>query len=471
MKTKRLILNVLFILCIFSSCKVDDNVNVLDDQLVLANAQKQQIIEFINKYSNGSSEVFDLINGLNNGRISNEEFRNRISNTPVLDESMLFFTYLGLSIKGSGGGGSFLDGIDVLDKIADTSFNPEIPLVDVSNVDTDDLFIVAGGIGAPTALKADLDGLLQAISLSIDTLKSRSGDYEMGGILAVESGSVNATIALLLSAELGLPLVDADGAGRSVPKLSNLTYAHESYKIAPTVLTSPPNPDYITSVLFPETADDAEEMIRRTLTDPKYGQMGGLALWAQTGDMLQNSQVVRRTFTEATILGVYAFLAAINDVSFLDLYFKTENTLIASYDGTLEGFEVSTEGGFDVTTLTVNLDNDEGTATIKALNENMMMQVMPTIVFDDVLIGGYGSGLKEKLITAPHLLTYVVEVQPGMYVPLNNGDSDLMKHLIGNKIHIVAAYSDDRLYDIDQTFLDVLSSAFGYHGGVVPGRP
>ena len=266
------------------------------------------------------------------------------SNYLHFDKTDLVFTYLGLSIKGSGGGGGFMDGLEILDKIS------EIDIYDISSVEDDKLYIVAGGIGAPTALKKNLDSLITSIVASANELATLKGK-KLGGVLSVESGPANAMIAMLISKELKLPLINADGAGRSVPSLTNLSYAHENYSINPTVLTSVTETPAIIKVLHPKDASDAEKKIRIEISE--IGNIGGLALWAQTGSELKASSIVKNTYSEAFILGIYTYYGMFYDTEYLKMYFDHYGGYISSYMGILTDFKsIYREEGFDKTTLT-----------------------------------------------------------------------------------------------------------------------
>ena len=363
------------------------------------------------------------------------------SNYLHLNKTDLIFTYLGLSIKGSGGGGGFMDGLEILDKIS------EIDIYDISSVEDDKLYIVAGGIGAPTALKENLDSLIKSIVTSANELATLKGK-KLGGVLSVESGPANAMIAMLISKELKLPLINADGAGRSVPSLTNLSYAHENYSIDPTVLTSVTETPEIIKVLHPKDASDAEKKIRTEIS--KIGQIGGLALWAQTGSELKASSIVKNTYSEAFILGIYTYYAMFYDTEYLKMYFDHYGGYISSYMGILTDIKLTQEEGFDKTKLTV-ITPAEQNITIEALNENLIFKDGNTAI-----------------VTAPNLISYMVEYQPNNFIPLNNGDADLMKLFRGRRIYIINSHANNRLYDYSETFLKDLKDAFNYDGPVEP---
>jgi hypothetical protein len=100
------------------------------------------------------------------------------------DGEMLEIMLLGLSVKGSGGGGGLIDGSDIWFKL---DLEKGIDIYDIGTVQDDRLYMVVGGLGAPSALKENLDGLIEAIEKSMDTLAQLKGK-QIGGVLSVESG-------------------------------------------------------------------------------------------------------------------------------------------------------------------------------------------------------------------------------------------------------------------------------------------
>ncbi|MFV0248564.1 MAG: DUF917 family protein [Tenacibaculum sp.] len=428
----------------FYSCTNNDPEVIQND----SNAVQQKSEAISENKSLLVKENIDKVNALISKFRRESSFKD-LSAVPVkwtLTLSEIYYTYLGLAIKGSGGGGAFEDGLKIISKL-----NGSVEICDISIVDNNKLYIVAGGIGAPSAVNQRLDDLIESIRISINKLSSLKG-IPVGGILSVESGPVNASIAMLLSKRLGIPLINADGAGRSVPKLSNLTYAHENYSIAPTVLTSVIDHNNVI-VLNPNDADNAEVLIRNAISSPGFGQIGGLALWAQTGKELINSKIIRNTYSDAYELGIYVN-AAMENPSLIDNYFINKNQLIFSFDGTLLSFEKNTDSGFDSITLKVGLDSGK-VLTIKALNENLILY-----------------GPKNVLVTAPHLISYLIKTSEleggGYYLPYNNGDEAKMASFVGNKIYVTTAYAERRLYSFDDTFLSILKDAFNYRGPVTP---
>ncbi|MGH1386984.1 DUF917 family protein [Kordia sp.] len=360
--------------------------------------------------------------------------------------------YLGLSIKGSGGGGAYQDGLALVNRVS----NSGIDLYDVSTADNTKLYIVGAGVGSPAAVAQNIDGVLNAIEASVSTLANIK-NKPIGGILSGESGSLNSMIAILLSQRLNVPLINGDGSGRAVPLLSNSSYAHEAFGVAPMVVTAPANPGSQINVSNPTDATDAETKIRNIISQPGYGNIGGVALWSQTGLQLKNSRIIRNTFSDAYQLGLATkSTIATGNTSFLDNYFINNGSFISSYTGTLSNFTETTVHGLDIVTLEVNINDGTGrTLKMQALNEDLFLKISDGTV-----------------ITAPHLMSYVIKDTNGKFVPYNNGDKAKMQSLVGKEIHIVCSYAARRLYDFSNTFLGILNvPPFNYHGGVVPPAP
>lgn len=355
----------------------------------------------------------------------------------------------GLSIKGSGGGGGLIDGLDIWLKL---DLDKGVDIYNMDSVQDDELYMVVGGLGAPSALKQNLDGLINAIQRCMKKLAELKGK-RIGGILSVESGPVNSMLAILLSQRLAVPLIDVDGAGRSVPSLTNLTYAYERYPIAPVVAGSALNPSKDLIVKYPQTAAQAEEELREVAAE--LGGLIGISLWGQTGAELKASNVVRDTFWDAFWLGLYVIIAA-EDPPFLAKFFEATQDYIHDYSGHLTRFHIDSSGGFDK----IYLDFSEQSGrsfTINAVNEDLLME--------------QSAPQPGVAVTAPHIIAYMVQVSPdSAYLPFNNGDVDVLKRVAEARgaIYVLAAQASAQLYGFEQSFLAILAKVYGYSGPVVP---
>ncbi|MBI5548785.1 MAG: DUF917 family protein [Deltaproteobacteria bacterium] len=406
---------------------------------------------------------------------------------------------LGLAFLGSGGGGALKDGMSIANRVT-----KDVTLLPVEQVDDKKIYVVAGGIGAPSALQSHIPEMLTAVGKSAQVLAQKAGG-RLGGILSVETGAVNSVIAAATSSQFGIPLVDADGAGRSVPKLVNLTYAHDpAVSLDLIVLTSMTGTQV---VIRASSLADAERQIRDTIAQPSWGNLAGLALWAQTGATLKQSTVIRSTYSKGYLLGA-AILRGLTDPASAALAaeLKNQGRLIdgSQVSGTLTRFAIVPATGFDKIFLTMTAKNPDCPAvghtplrsspacspkdgscggsrscnpvltyTLSALNETLLMQ-------DD-------SATPAKIdATAPHGINSMVSVPVSLtptsggaalaaqiMLPLTNGDEDLMKRLAQDQtpIGLFTTYSPRRLYDFSDTFFSILKSVFEYGGGVVPPAP
>lgn len=121
----------------------------------------------------------------------------------------------GAAVLGTGGGGDPHVG-RLLAQQALSQHGPveTVPLDDVP----DEAFVLpVGMMGAPTVMVEKLPSGDQ-VGAAVETL----GDYlgrPVTHVACIEAGGVNSTIPLVAAAQLGLPLVDADGMGRAFPEL------------------------------------------------------------------------------------------------------------------------------------------------------------------------------------------------------------------------------------------------------------
>ena len=167
----------------------------------------------------------------------------------------------GLAFKGSGGGGAFYDGL----KIAQSALANGATTASVDCAVDSSIYVVAGGIGQPTAILGKLNQLIQASKIAAERLAAYVG-RPLGGALSVESGSINSLLALAINNSLSKDTLDLDGAGRSVPKLGDLTYAYEpGTSINPVVLVNVNNLSDVV-ILHPASTDQAEQMIGQIIT-------------------------------------------------------------------------------------------------------------------------------------------------------------------------------------------------------------
>src|SRR5262245_24591448 len=96
-----------------------------------------------------------------------------------------------------------------------------IRLLAADEVDDDALIIPVGMMGAPTVMVEKLPAG-DEVTAAFATLEAYLGG-RASGVMTPEAGGLNSTIAFVVAAERGIPLVDADLVGRAFPELQMCT--------------------------------------------------------------------------------------------------------------------------------------------------------------------------------------------------------------------------------------------------------
>ncbi|WP_436477738.1 DUF917 domain-containing protein [Arthrobacter sp. R4] len=122
---------------------------------------------------------------------------------------------IGCAIYGTGGGGQTQSAVLFAGRaIRD---NGPVRLVSFDELDPEGLVMPLGGIGAPTVSEELLHSRGQAQAL-VEALERRTG-RKVVAIMPTEIGGSNGVEPVAWAAELGLPIVDADGIGRAFPEI------------------------------------------------------------------------------------------------------------------------------------------------------------------------------------------------------------------------------------------------------------
>jgi hypothetical protein len=365
-------------------------------------------------------------------------------------KAQLKYILTSFNILGCGGGGSYFDALTILNSMQ----QEYVDVIDIENTEDTKLYVVAGGLGQPSALKSQIPETIASIKIAINTLVKSKG-IPLGGILNVESGPVNGILAVLMAAELGVPVVNADGGGRSVPSLTNLAYAYEKYPISPVIL-QPLNGD--TQTFKATDTADAEGQIGLFMKNNNV-KIAGLALWAQTGAELKESQIPKGSYTYAYAMGIYTnYTMSRANPYYLEQYLKDNNRFISSEEETLLDYTIrNVLNRFDAINLTTN------TKAIRAVNENLLMRSKTEI-----------DTINNALVTAPNLISFLIKGKDqddqDVYFPYNNGDVEAMEASIGKPIYMLYSKAPSRVYydSIQESFLNVLKAQIGYEGTVKP---
>jgi DUF917 family protein len=186
-----------------------------------------------------------------------------------LDAKSIGAVALGAGVLGSGGGGStYLGRLLAQGAIA---HGRTVRIVPIEAVDATTLVVCVAQVGAPTVLTERLGRGTEA-TLAVAALEKHMGE-RAAAVVCEEIGGINSLIPMVVAAERGVPLLDADTMGRAFPSLFQNTLAIYGAEPLPTALCD----DEGNMVVFQSADWRATERLGRATTIA----MGGLAYTAQ----------------------------------------------------------------------------------------------------------------------------------------------------------------------------------------------
>lgn len=199
----------------------------------------------------------------------------------------------GATLLGTGGGGDpYIGRMLVEQELGDAA----ITILDPDEIE-DDLFVIpTAQMGAPTVMVEKLPAGTEP-TLSLRILEEHLG-RRADATMPIECGGINSMIPLIVAAETGLPVVDADGMGRAFPELSMETFAVYGTHGSPLALAGEGGERVII-----DTGDDDHRMewLARAVTI-RLGGVGHIAEYAMTGAEVRRT-AVPRTLSMALALG------------------------------------------------------------------------------------------------------------------------------------------------------------------------
>lgn len=216
----------------------------------------------------------------------------------------------GAAVLASGGGGSYRDAVAILDELAAEG---KQWTVDVRAYDGCTAGCVLAMMGSPDAATSlSLGELRRSCINTLDALAPAAG--RPGCLIPVETGPINSIMPLIAAADMGLWVVDGDGAGRAVPELPQTTYGGSArLAAAPCALGNDADAraEVETAVIGAPTAARVEALAGGIVA--AFGSFAGIALWpsnAGNGFALSGSYIPG-TLGQACALGRFLTMAAI----------------------------------------------------------------------------------------------------------------------------------------------------------------
>lgn len=199
----------------------------------------------------------------------------------------------GATLLGTGGGGDPYIGKMLVEQVL---AGRSITILDPDEI-SDDLFVIpTAQMGAPTVMVEKIPAGTEP-SLSLRILEEHL-ERRADATMPIECGGINSMIPLIVAAETGLPVVDADGMGRAFPELSMETFAVYGVHGSPLALAG----ERGERVIIDTGGDDRQmEWLARAVTI-RLGGVGHIAEYAMTGEQVKRT-AVPRTISMALSLG------------------------------------------------------------------------------------------------------------------------------------------------------------------------
>ena len=204
----------------------------------------------------------------------------------------------GATLLGTGGGGDPYIGQMLVARVLSESGLGErgITILDPDDLADDTFVIPTAQMGAPTVMIEKIPAGTEP-TLALRTLEAHLG-RSADATMPIECGGINSMIPLIVAAETGLPVVDADGMGRAFPELSMETFAVYGVHGSPLALAGERGETVII-----DTGDDDRQMewLARGTTI-RLGGVGHIAEYAMSGADVKRT-AVPRTLSMALALG------------------------------------------------------------------------------------------------------------------------------------------------------------------------
>jgi DUF917 family protein/N-methylhydantoinase A/oxoprolinase/acetone carboxylase beta subunit len=157
----------------------------------------------------------------------------------VLDEEAIANITVGCGVLGCGGGGNaMLSEMRALDAVRRAQRQLRVATVEqwLSGALGDGVMVMCAFIGAPLVLTERLGSGTELLA----AVRAIAGERRVCGVVSAEIGGMNGIEPIMVAAQLGVPVLDADSMGRAFPQLGHaLSFMRAtSAELTPTVMAS-----------------------------------------------------------------------------------------------------------------------------------------------------------------------------------------------------------------------------------------
>ncbi|AGK61234.1 hypothetical protein Asulf_01238 [Archaeoglobus sulfaticallidus PM70-1] len=201
----------------------------------------------------------------------------------------------GCTVLGTGGGGDPKEGWEMIEK--ELKSGKKFMLAGLDEVPDDGIVAMPYFVGSVSGKKVESVYEEGEGARSYRLLEEYMGK-EFWGVISTELGGANTAVALVTAAKLGLPIVDGDPAGRSVPELQHTTYYILGIGMTPFSVVTPLGDEIVIS----KVKDDfqAEKIVRGIVAS--IGTDVGVTSHPIPGKLLRDS-VIKGAISYALKIG------------------------------------------------------------------------------------------------------------------------------------------------------------------------
>jgi DUF917 family protein len=248
----------------------------------------------------------------------------------VLNRQDLLDLVDGAAIFSAGGGGDPEVGYRIVDNLVSQGYG--VRLVAPKEIADDAMVVNFACVGATKAIEYDSEAAVKTLKV----LEEYAG-FRAYATIPVELGGFNTLAAVDVAARCGIPVADADGAGRAVPEVHLKVYTIDCIPLTPMVVADLHAKNV---VIVKETADSrAAERIARVLA-AEWNQTAYTARRILTGLQVKTSPV-QLSLSESMRVGKLLRTRTEPVKAVLK-----ETAGFKLFEGVVERAEKRTEGGF-----------------------------------------------------------------------------------------------------------------------------
>lgn len=284
--------------------------------------------------------------------------------TPItrLDVDDIESLAMGATLLGTGGGGDpYLAKLMAYQALE--TYGP-VDVISADDLPRDALVLTAAIIGAPTVILEKLPAGTEFVG-SVKALASYLGQ-EPAAIMPIEVGGLNTLLPMATAAEMGLPLVNADGMRRAFPQIEMTVFTLAGIPAAPMAVADEKG----NLCVFETTSNQMAETLARTAVI-QLGLANAISCYPMRAGQIAD-HAIADSLTYCRDVGAMLEAAGRNEDGAWDR-FLAETGSKEFFDGKVVDLDRRTTGGFARSTLILeDLGGSGQVMRIEVQNENLV---------------------------------------------------------------------------------------------------